>query len=92
MNNKVSAQENGFNELAGSITQWRIRQGFTECAEAAEAVRNADYKNFAEEIADCIIRLADIGNTIGMNIEGEINRKMAINRKRPRLHGKKTSL
>ena len=89
------------NETARSITAWRERKGFettkenmlsklmlvvTECAEAAEDVRHGRWNHFGEEIADAMIRLMDIGNTLGYDLEAEIERKMAINEKRPYRH------
>lgn len=64
----------------------------TELAEAAEAVRHGNERNFREEIADTVIRLCDIAHTTGIYLEREIARKMAKNEKRPLRHGKKTSL
>jgi len=64
----------------------------TEIAEAAEAVRHTDDANFAEEIADAMIRLLDITGTMGIDIEREINKKMEKNVERPVRHGKHCSL
>lgn len=61
----------------------------TELSEAMEAYRREDIENFKEEIADTIIRLCDICGSVGINIERQISSKMEINKKRPRLHGKK---
>jgi NTP pyrophosphatase (non-canonical NTP hydrolase) len=44
---------------------------------------------FKEEIADVFIRLADLCESYNINIEEEIERKMAINEKRPYKHNKK---
>jgi len=64
----------------------------TELAEAAEAVRHNDPDNFAEELADAMIRLLDIAGTCEINIGRAINDKMAVNRGRPQRHGKTTTL
>jgi NTP pyrophosphatase (non-canonical NTP hydrolase) len=61
----------------------------TELAEAMEAYRHEDIKNFKEEIADTFIRLCDICGSVNINIEREISSKMAFNKKRPFKHGKK---
>ena len=64
----------------------------TEVAEAAEAVRHGDNKNFNEEIADAFIRLMDITAAMGIDIETEIFQKMEKNWQRPIKHGKLCSL
>lgn len=61
----------------------------TELAEAAEAVRKDDRANFAEELADTMIRLLDLCAAEGINIEAHIMDKMRKNMKRPQKHGKK---
>jgi len=93
------------NSLAQEVARWREEKGFvtnwegmlaklmlvvTEVAEAAEAVREDDREGFAEEVADTFIRLLDICGSIGLDIEGEIKRKMKVNRGRPYRHGKKS--
>lgn len=61
----------------------------SEISEALEADRNGDKNGFNEEIADCFIRLGDLCQALNINIEDEIERKMAINEKRPYKHNKK---
>ena len=93
------------NIVAQEIMQNRIDHGFittkenmleklmlvvTECAEAAEDVRHENWKHFGEELADICIRVFDISATLEIDLEAEIDRKNAINRKRPYLHGKKS--
>jgi len=41
-----------------------------------------------EEIADAVIRLADIAGMIGMNLDWWVEAKMEYNRQRPYKHGK----
>ena len=64
----------------------------TEVAEMAEAVRHVDGPNFEEELADTLIRLLDIGDSMGVDIDMAVGNKMVINEDRPKLHGKHTSL
>lgn len=64
----------------------------SEVLEAAECVRQEADINFSEEITDAVIRLFDIAHTTGIDLETEIERKMAVNRKRPMRHGKACSL
>ena len=61
----------------------------TEVAEAAEAVRNNDRENFAEELADVIIRCLDTCGGMGINIDAEIAKKLEKNRNRGHKHGGK---
>lgn len=76
------------------VTLGRLMLVVTELAEAAEAVRKGgDENNFGEEIADAMIRLADESfvDTYHDNydIGEEVVTKMAINEKRPFMHGGK---
>lgn len=92
------------NETAKDVAEIRAAHGFetsrenmlgklmlvvTELAEAAEDVRHERWEHFGEEIADAMIRLMDIGHSLGYDLEKEITRKMEINRGRPHLHGTK---
>ncbi len=61
----------------------------TEVAEAAEAVRHGNEANFAEELADVVIRVFDTSEALGIDIEAEIVKKMATNEQRPIRHGGK---
>jgi NTP pyrophosphatase (non-canonical NTP hydrolase) len=60
----------------------------TELAEAIEAHRKGDMENLMEEMADIFIRLLDLAGAINMDVESEIQKKMAVNLKRPPKHGK----
>ncbi len=64
----------------------------SEISEASEAVRNMDYDNFREEMADTAIRIFDICGAMNIDLEWEINKKMKINKSRERLHAKHTTL
>ena len=80
-------------EKKGFITDWdnmpeKLMLVVTELAEAMEAYRDNDKKNFNEEIADTFIRLLDICGSIDIDIESEIKKKMEINKERPHRHGK----
>jgi NTP pyrophosphatase (non-canonical NTP hydrolase) len=59
-----------------------------EVSEAAEGLRNDDDSNFKEELADVLIRVFDLCEGLGIDIESEITKKMRINKKRPYKHGK----
>lgn len=89
-------------ESKGFITSWdnmmeKLMLVVTEVSETAEAYRAIQKCQFddreavalfREEIADTMIRLLDICGTLNIDIEAEIERKMAINRNRPHKHGK----
>ena len=83
------------------IGEWRITKGFktgvdntpeklmlivTEVSEAMEAHRKNDWPNFKEELADIIIRVMDLTNALGINLELEMEKKMKINYDRPYKH------
>jgi NTP pyrophosphatase (non-canonical NTP hydrolase) len=61
----------------------------TEVAEAAEAVRTGDAENFAEELADTVIRVLHIAHGCGINMDREVEKKIATNRQRDFAHGGK---
>lgn len=46
------------------------------------------FENFAEELADTMIRLFDLADAMGINLQREVCAKMAINELRPYKHGK----
>ena len=60
----------------------------TELAEAMESYRKQDDANFREEMADTFIRLFDLCGGLGIDIEGEIDKKSQKNKGRPYKHGK----
>lgn len=60
----------------------------TEVAEAIEAVRVGDRNNFAEELADIVIRVGDLAEASGVYLEQAILTKMGMNITRPTRHGK----
>jgi len=64
----------------------------SELAEAAEAVRDGDRANFAEELADTAIRLFDICGACEIDLETEIKAKMKKNESRPTRHGRGSAL
>ena len=92
----------GINETAATVVEWRIKQGFvteqrnvlaklmlvvTECAEAADDARHGRWMHFGEEIADAIIRLFDLGASLGYDMEHHIALKMKVNEARKYRHG-----
>lgn len=61
----------------------------SEVSEALEAFRKNDRENFDEEIADVVIRCLDLCGGLGIDIDGEVARKLEKNRKRGFRHGGK---
>lgn len=64
---------------SGGITS-QIMLIVTELSEAVEGLRRADVPNYREEIADAMIRLLDLCEATNIDIEFEVEKKMAINR------------
>lgn len=62
----------------------------TEVAEAAEEVRKPTREDhLVEELADIVIRVLDLAEALGLDIEHAIAIKMEINRGRQFMHGGK---
>lgn len=61
----------------------------SEVGEATEAIRHEDYDNLAEELADIVIRVADLCGGLDIDLENEIKQKMYENQRRPYKHGKR---
>jgi len=61
----------------------------SEVSEALEAFRNHDSENFAEELADIVIRVLDMARGLGIDLEAEVLKKHEKNRARPYRHGGK---
>jgi NTP pyrophosphatase (non-canonical NTP hydrolase) len=71
----------------------------SELGEACEALRHNNTQNktynkvwkkdtFEDEIADTFIRLADMCQAMGIDIEWQIQKKLEYNKTRPQKHGK----
>lgn len=61
----------------------------SEVSEALEAYRNHDKENFAEELADVVIRAFDLCAHEGIDITSAVQRKHEVNLERPYKHGGK---
>jgi NTP pyrophosphatase (non-canonical NTP hydrolase) len=60
----------------------------SEVSEASEAIRDNDTKGFAEELADIFIRIMNLCEVWGINLEEEVIKKHNKNIERPFLHGR----
>lgn len=85
------------------ITEWAVCKGFSwtkkdagtmllrihsEVSEASEAIRDDNFEDFAEELADIFIRLVNLCEVWNLNLEDEVIRKYNKNLNRPHLHGR----
>lgn len=69
----------------------------TEIAEGCEYIRKHDYKpakkwkkdDLGDELADAVIRIADLCGYLGIDLEWQIKQKIEYNKTRPYKHGKK---
>jgi len=61
----------------------------SEVSEASEAVRDEDWKGLAEELADIFIRLVNVAEVMGVDLEAEVEKKHKVNVSRLLLHGRK---
>lgn len=60
----------------------------SEVSEALEGIRKDNIDNFKEELADIVIRVADLAGGLDIDLEKEIKNKMKKNKNRPYKHGK----
>lgn len=61
----------------------------SEVSEALEADRKGDSENFIEEMADVVIRVADLCGSRNIDLESAIRKKMDKNKGRSYKHGGK---
>jgi NTP pyrophosphatase (non-canonical NTP hydrolase) len=61
----------------------------SEVSEALEAYRNDDFANLGEELADIVIRVMDMAEGYGYDLEAEIIKKHEHNKTREYRHGNK---
>lgn len=60
----------------------------SELGEAIEAWRHGEKEEFAEELADAVIRIGDLAGFMQIDLEQAMVGKMNRNEKRPYKHGK----
>jgi NTP pyrophosphatase (non-canonical NTP hydrolase) len=61
----------------------------SEVSEALEAYRNRDDENFAEELADVLIRVFDLAGYMAIDLDLQVKMKHEYNKQRPYRHGGK---
>lgn len=97
------AEKKGFHKVQDEMPSWRhsiftkLALITTEVAEATEEVRTAltsddlSASGFGSELADIVIRVADLAHCTGVNLDEAVLSKMKVNRTRPHLHGGKSA-
>lgn len=89
---RFSQEEEATMLTVGDAVLGKLMLVVEEVAEACKDIRKGNYDHFREEIADIFIRLLDICDAGSIDIQSEIERKVAINAERPPKHGKLTVL
>ncbi|MEN6441366.1 MAG: MazG-like family protein, partial [Syntrophobacter sp.] len=82
------AKEHGWWDVPKSVPEL-LCLVHSEVSEALEAYRIQDKENFAEELADIIIRVLDMSEGLGVDIQAAVIAKMGKNKNRPYKHGGK---
>lgn len=81
------AEDNGFHE--GERSRAKVLALIhSEVSEALEADRENDEEEYAEELADIVIRVFDHAESEGVDLQSEVERKNAKNEGREYRHGK----
>lgn len=85
-----TANNNGFWDHSKDEFATQMALIHTEVSEATAAYRNfEDLEHVAEELADVIIRTANVCKRFGLDLEGAILKKLEFNKSRPYMHGNK---
>src|SRR5688500_3914381 len=77
-----------FKEETVISIQSKLMLAVSELGKACEASRKLDWFNFGEELADTIIRVLDLTDSLGIDIAEAIYIKMNVNEQRPQKHEK----
>lgn len=80
---------NGWRDEPLATRGERLMLIVTETAEAMEAVRKGDEENYAEELADILIRVLDVADIDDVDIADEVHKKLKKNEGRGYRHGGK---
>ena len=84
----VWADEEGFGKNP-SLAAEKLCLLHSEISEILEALRDGDEEHEVEECADVLIRLVDYCCWRSFDLDGAVEAKMAKNRDRPAMHGRR---
>jgi NTP pyrophosphatase (non-canonical NTP hydrolase) len=76
------------NSVCGMGGAWGGYFCYEDVPDAVRIKSELWLKNFAEELSDTFVRLADLTGSLGIDLQLEVARKMAVNELRPHKHGK----
>lgn len=76
-------------ELRHCVDSEKIALMHSELSEALDALRDGDMDKVAEELMDCMIRIADYCERRNLALNAALNRIRARREGRARLHGRK---
>lgn len=92
----ATAEAKGFHDTRGAVIMARERALIllalvhTEVSEVAQELKRhgtARPLKIAEELADVLIRVGDLAQCLGLDVEDATQRKLAENARRPHLYG-----
>jgi len=81
----ATAREKGFWEGQRNFLE-ALMLIVSEAGECCDAYRRSDWTSIKDELADIMIRTADLAQGFGIDIENEIIKKMEFNKTRPYRH------
>jgi NTP pyrophosphatase (non-canonical NTP hydrolase) len=84
----IHRQDEGTGKAMTNALCTRLLLIVSEATEAMDALRSGTEDDFGEELADIVIRVADLAGGMGIDLEAEIAAKMERNKARPPKHGK----
>lgn len=76
-------------ELSEALEEFRNGKGFNEIYFSKDKDGNDKPEGIPVELADCIIRILDACGGLGIDLDKAMEIKMAYNKTRPHMHGKK---
>lgn len=81
---KITGRKENYYNAIGNMLMLIV----SEVGEAQDGLRRNDMDNFKEELADIVIRVADLCGGLNIDLDEEIKKKMKKNKNRPYKHGK----
>ena len=90
-----NSRDKGFwelNPLDSTVQLAKLALVTSEIGEAVEAIRDQDYANLEEELADIVIRTGDLAHALGFELESAVEDKIRKTAARPKGHGRKVAI